>query len=128
MPLHRDAIFRPFELRLQFRKILRRPELRITLRHRQHPDHRTVQLVLRLLKLLQLGRVGRGNIRAHPRVLRRRPGPGDFLERRLLEIGRTLHGRNQIRNQIRSPLVNVLNLRRLAIHPLASWSDGYTPR
>src|SRR6266566_5186863 len=108
--LDRDAVFRSFELRLQFLKILRRAKFRIALAHQQQTRKRITQLPLRRLKLLQLRRVGwcLGRVQLHPPHAR--PGVRHFGQSRFLEISRASDGVDEVRNQIRAALVNRLHI------------------
>src|SRR6266705_4577256 len=108
--LDRDAVFRSFELRLQFPKILRRAKFRIALAHQQQTRKGITQLPLRSLKLLQLRRVGwcLSRIQLHPPHAR--PGVRHFGQSRFLEISRACDSVDEVRNQIRAALVNRLHI------------------
>jgi len=116
--LDRDAIFRAFQLRLQFGEIGRAMQLGIIFRHGQDADDGGTQALLCLLKLGELSRIRGGGIGVDAGILRGSAGLGHVLKRRFLKVCGALNGLHEIGDEIDSPLVNVLHLGPLTIDAL----------
>ena len=95
---------------------LHRLQLRVALHHHQQPREGARELVLGLLELLELLRI----VEDLPRRLRGHladaaPRLHHLVERRPLEVGGPLHGGDQVGDQVRPTLIDVLHLRPLRL-------------
>ena len=108
-PRDGDAVLGAFELRLQGEKILIRFQIGIIFADREETPERAGQLRLGILELLEL--VGIAQLRCVD-FDRSRLGPrlDDGSQHILFLLGITLHGGDQIGNEVGPPLILILHV------------------
>lgn len=116
LALNGDAVFRPLELRLQHDEIFTGFQVGIALRHGHQARQGGGEFALRRRKALERYRVEMISVNDDLRGFGTRLEDGG--KRRLLVRGVALDGIHEIRDQVGTPLVLVLDLSPCALHVL----------
>src|SRR5262245_3808726 len=120
--LNGNSVLRALELALQLQEVLVGFQIRVSLDDYQESLKSAPETGLSLLEFLKLRRF----IQDFRRGLNGTDlgsGGGDGLQDFALVRRVTLDGGDQVRNQIRPPLINILDLRPLGVHPLFEGHD-----